>query len=169
MKSVAKKFPKDLLTMRTSIDYVIRVPQYTDLQIDGGVGDLTIDGVEGVFKLNFLETHAKLNLVGGSVMGVFGKGTVDVVIPRPNWRGRFAEVSLANGDMRVQLPRGMNGELDATILRTGKIENEFKELSPRVRKAEFTDKSVVAKSGVGGIQLKFTVGDGTLTLSPVGG
>ena len=169
MKSVGKKFPKQLLAMPTRIDYVIRVPQYTDLLIDGGIGDLTIEGVEGVFRLNFLETHAKLNLVGGSVTGVFGKGSVDVVIPRPNWRGRFADVSLAYGEMRVQLPRGMNGELDATILRTGKIENEFKELSPRVRKAEFTDKSVVAKSGVGGIQLKFTVGDGTLTLSPVGG
>ncbi|HKP69418.1 MAG TPA: hypothetical protein VJV05_09045 [Pyrinomonadaceae bacterium] len=169
MKSAGKKFPKHLLTMPTRIDYVVRVPQYTDLQIDGGIGDLTIDGVEGVFKLNFIETHAKLNLVGGSVMGVFGKGSVDVVIPRPNWRGRFAEVSLASGEMSVQLPRGMNGELEATILRTGKIENDFKELSPRIRKAEFTDKSVVAKSGVGGIQLKFTVGDGTLKLSPVGG
>lgn len=169
MKAAAKKFPKQLLSMPTRIDYVIKVPQYCDLQIDGGIGDLSIEGVEGVFKLNYLETHAKLSLVGGSVMAVFGKGSVDVLIPRPNWRGRFAEVSLASGEMNVQLPRGMNGELEATILRTGKIENEFKELSPRVRKAEFTDKSVVAKSGVGGIQLKFTVGDGTLKLSPVGG
>lgn len=169
MKSVGKKISKQLLSMPTRIDYVIKVPQYTDLLIDGGIGDLTIEGVEGTFRLNYLETHAKLNLVGGSVTGIFGKGSVDVIIPRPNWRGRFADVSLANGEMRVQLPRGMNGELDATILRTGKIENEFKELSPRVRKAEFTDKSIVAKSGVGGIQLKFTVGDGTLRFSPVGG
>lgn len=169
MKSVAKKFPKQLLAMPTRIDYVIKVPQYTDLQIDGGIGDLTIEGVEGTFRVNYLETHAKISLVGGSVMGVFGKGSVDLVIPRPSWRGRFADVSLNTGDMNVRLPNGMNAELDATILRTGKIENGFDGLKPRVRKAEFTDKSIVARSGVGGTPLKFTVGDGTLKLSNVGG
>jgi hypothetical protein len=73
MKKLEKKFPKQLLSMPTRIDYVIKVPQYTDLQIDGGTGDLTIEGVEGTFRLNYLETHAKINLVGGSVLGVFGK------------------------------------------------------------------------------------------------
>ena len=169
MKKLGKKFPKHLLSMPTRIDYVIKVPQYTDLQIDGGTGDLTIEGVEGTFRLNYLETHAKINLVGGSVLGVFGKGSVDLVIPRRSWRGRFADVSLNSGDMNVHLPNGMNAELDATILRTGKIENGFDGLKPRVRKAEFTDKSIVALSGIGGIPLRFTVGDGTLTLSGAGG
>lgn len=169
MKSVGKKFSKQLLAMPTRIDYVIRVPQYTDLQIDGGIGDLTIEGVEGTFRINYLETHAKISLVGGSVLGIFGKGSVELVIPRPSWRGRFADVSLNTGDMSVRLPNGMNAELDATILRTGKIENVFEGLKPRVRKAEFTDKSIVARSGVGGTPLKFTVGDGTLKLSNVGG
>ena len=169
MKKVSKKFPKELLSMPARIDYVIRVPQYTDLIIDGGHGDLSITGVEGTFKLNFLETNAHLSLLGGSVTAVFGNGSVDIVIPRPSWRGRFADVSLANGEMNVRLPNGMNAELDATILRTGKIENDYAGLKPRVRKEEFTDKLIVARSGIGGIPLKFTVGDGTLTLSNVGG
>jgi beta-xylosidase len=40
MKRVAKKFPKNLLTMPLKIDYVIKVPVYSDLNIDGGRGDL---------------------------------------------------------------------------------------------------------------------------------
>lgn len=169
MKSIAKKFPKQLLSMPTRIDYVIRVPQFTDLLIDGGHGDLSITGVEGTFKVNFIETNAHLSLVGGSVMGVFGAGNVEIEIPRSTWRGRSADISLANGEMNVLLPHGMNAELDATILRTGKIENAYAGLKPRIRKDEFTDKLIVAKSGIGGIPLKFTVGDGTLKLGNVGG
>jgi hypothetical protein len=169
MKQLGKQLPKHLLGSPFRIDYVIKVPQYCDLNIDGGRGDLTISGVEGVMKLNYLETNAKLDLVGGTTVAIFGKGSVELVIPRSSWRGRRAEISLANGDMNVHLPNGINAELDATILRTGKIENGYAEFIPRVRKAEFTEKSIVAKSGIGGIPLKFTVGDGSLKISKIGG
>jgi len=169
IKQLGKKMPKQLLGLPFRIDYTIKVPQYCDLQIDGGIGDLTINNVEGVFKLNYLDTNAKLDLRGGSVTAIFGKGSVDLTVPSPSWRGRFADVQLASGDMNVHLPNGMNAELDATILRTGKIENDYTGLKPRVRKEEFTDKSIVAKAGLGGIALKFTVGDGTLRIITLGG
>ena len=169
IKKLGKKFPKQLVGLPFRIDYVIKVPQYTDLTIDGGRGDLTVIGVEGNFMLNYLETNAKLDLKGGSVTATFGKGTVDVTVPSRSWRGRFADVALVSGDMNIHLPTGMNAELDASILRSGKIENTYSGLTPRVRKAEFTDKSIVAKSGAGGIPLKFTVGDGTLKLVTIGG
>src|SRR5215203_3508522 len=170
LKKLGKKFPKELLGLPFRIDYVIKVPQYCDLQVDGGHGDLVVTGVEGMFKLNYLETNAKLNLKGGAVLAVFGKGTVDLTVPSVSWRGRFADVSLAEGELNVHLPNGINAEVEATILRTGKIENGYLGLKPRARKVEFTDKSIVAKSGVGaGTSLKFTVGDGTLKLSALGG
>jgi hypothetical protein len=168
LKKLGKKLPKHLLAMPFRIDYVIRVPQYCDLQIDGGRGDLTIAGVDGTMKLNFLETNARIDLVGGGTTAVFGKGTVELTVPSVSWRGRFADVSLASGEMKINLPQGVNAELDATILRTGKIENGYADLKPRVRKAEFTDKSIVAKSGLGGIALKFTVGDGSLKITSSG-
>jgi hypothetical protein len=167
MKKLDKKFPKELLAMPLRIDYVIKVPKYCDLDIDGGKGDLTITGVEGTMKLNYLETNATLNLVGGATTATFGGGTVDINIPTRTWRGRYADIQMAKGTMNVSLPPSLNAEVDATILRTGKIENTFTEFKPRVRKAEFTEKSIVAKSGIGGISLKFTVGDGTLNISEI--
>jgi hypothetical protein len=169
VKKLGKKFAKQLGGLPFRIDYVIKVPQYCDLVINGGRGDLSVAGIDGTFLLNYLETNAKLDLKGGSVTGVFGKGTVDLTVPSPSWRGRFADVQLASGDMNIHLPNGMNAELDASILRTGKIENTYSGLKPRVRKAEFTDKSIVAKSGNGGIPLKFTVGEGTLKIVTLGG
>jgi len=169
LKQLDKKFPKQLIGLPFRIDYVIKVPHYSDLDIDGGIGDLEISGIEGNLKLNYLETNARINLVGGGTTAVFGKGTVELTVPSASWRGRFADVSLANGDMSVHLPGSMNAELDATILRTGKIENGLTGLKPRVRKEEFTDKSIVAKWGLGGIALKFTVGDGLLKIGTLGG
>ncbi len=168
LKQVDKKFPKNLLTAPARIDYVVRVPRYTDLRITGGKGDLNISGVEGTMNIDYLETTADIALVGGGINATFGSGTVNVSIPTHSWRGRFADVQMAKGDMNVTLPSGLNAEFDATILRTGAIANGFTGFKPRVRKAEFTERSIVAKSGTGVIPLKFTVGDGTLTIKESG-
>ena len=165
LKRIAKKFPKELLSMPYRIDYVIKVPQYCDLFVDGGRGDLTISNVEGAIRLNYLETNAKIDLVGGITTAVFGKGTVELVVPSRGWRGRSADVQLANGELNIRLPNGVNADVDATILRSGKIENSFEGFKPRDRKGEFTDKLILARAGIGGVPLKFTVGDGTLKIS----
>ncbi len=163
MKRVAKKFPKNLLGMPFKIDYVIKVPAYTDLQIDGGKGNLTLSNVEGAMQINFLESNAKLNLIGGSVVATFGIGAVEVIIPNRSWRGRSADIQLASGMMRVQMPLNLNANLDARVLRAGQIENALTNLKPRDH-TKFTEKSILANAGSGGAFLNFTVGDGTLKL-----
>lgn len=164
LKRVAKKFPKTLIGLPFKIDYVIKVPRYCDLQIDGGKGDLFVAGVEGSMKINYLDTNATLNLVGGGVYATFGGGTVVVSVPTRSWRGRFADIQLATGTMNVSLPPSLNAELDAVILRTGKIDNAYTDLKPKTRKDIFTEKLIAAKSGTGGIPLRFTVGDGSLNI-----
>ncbi|MGD9562951.1 MAG: hypothetical protein AB7F88_12875 [Pyrinomonadaceae bacterium] len=167
MKRVAKKFPKELLGLPFRIDYVIKVPRYSDLQIDGGNGDLSISGVDGVIRVNFLESNAKLDLIGGVILATIGTGIVDVTIPARNWRGRTVDIALTMGTMNVHLPPGLNAEVDASVLRTGSIENSYPNLQPRIRKGAFTDKLIAARAGNGGISLKFTVGDGALKIDQV--
>jgi hypothetical protein len=167
MKKFDKKFPKHLIGVPFRINYAIKVPRFTDLKIDGGVGDLHVSGVEGAFRINVLDGNSTLDLVGGHLTGTFGKGTVNITIPSRSWRGRFAEVNLATGDLNVNLPAGLNAEFDASILRTGKIENLFSSFKPRDRKGEFTEKSIIAKTGTGSIPLKFTVGDGNMKINEI--
>lgn len=164
LKQMDKKFPKELMNMPARIDYVIKVPQYTDLEITGGSGDLHISGVEGTMRVNYLATNATIDLVGGGITAIFGSGNVKISIPTSRWRGRFADVQMASGELDVVLPYGLNSEFDASILRTGKIENAFSGFKPRVRKAEFTERSIVAKSGAGVTPLRFTLGDGTMRI-----
>lgn len=168
VRTVDKRFPKHLMANAYQIDYVLKVPRYSDVQVDGGVGDLNISNVEGALKINFLETKAKLDLVGGGVLAVFGKGDIDISIPTRGWRGRFADVQLAAGTMSLNLPAGLNAEFDATILKTGKIDNTFEGFKPRVRQQQFSDRSIAAKAGTGGVPLKFSIGDGTMKISTFG-
>ena len=165
IRKLDKRFPKKLLGSPFRINYVLRVPQYTDLVIDGGVGELHISGVEGTLRVNFLETDAEIALVGGGLLANFGKGTVNISIPTHSWRGRFADVQLASGQLALRLPRGLNADFDATILRSGKIDNGFEGFTPRVRKAVFTDSVISAKAGTGSVPLKFTVGDGHILIT----
>lgn len=167
LKSVSKKFPKYLLEMPFRIDYKIKVPIYCDLEIDGGVGDLTLSKVEGTMKIKYLETNAKMDLIGGMVMASFGKGNIDITMPNSTWRGRNVDVQLISGTMNVQMSPNLNAELDAEVLRSGQIENSLKVLKKRDR-TEFTNKLISAKAGGGGATLSFTVGDGNLKLSAIG-
>ena len=164
LKKLPKKFPKDLLTMPSRIDYVIHVPHYTDLEIDGGKGDLEVSGVEGSMRINFLESNAKIDVIGGTTNATVGSGSIDIALGVKGWRGRAANIQIATGNLRVRLPAAMSAELDAVILRSGAIENEIADLKPRDRKVPFTDKAISAKAGVGGVPIKFSVGDGTLKM-----
>lgn len=165
VKKFDKKFPKHLLNAPFRIDYKIKVPFYTDLEITNGSGDFTLSNVEGMFRINLIESNARFDLVGGMLDATVGTGTVDVSIASPSWRGRMTNVQLASGTMNVFLPLNFNANLDAEVLRTGKIENNYNYLKPRERRAQFTEKQILAKSGNGGVSLKFTVGDGSLNLS----
>ncbi len=164
LKRLPKKFPKNLVGLPFTINYVISVPRYCDLEIDGGKGDLSISGVEGTMQINFLQTKAKIEVISGPTIATIASGSVEVAIGTHGWRPRAANIKVANGDLTVRLPANMSAEIDAIILKTGKIENLLTDLKPRDRKVSFTDKSILAKANVGGAPLTFTVGDGTLTL-----
>lgn len=164
IKKTVKKFPKDLMSLPFRIDYVVRVPRYSDLQIDGGKGSLFVGGVDGTIRINYLDADAKLELLGGGIFATIGGGSVDVSIPNRSWRGRFADVQLGSGTMNVSLPPSLNADVDAAILRSGAIDNQYAALRPKARHSEFTSRSIAARSGNGGVPLKFTVGDGNMSI-----
>lgn len=166
LKSTAKKIPKNLLKMPLKIDYHIKVPTFCNLEIDGGNGDLNLSNVEGAMRIKVLESNAKLNLIGGTILATFGKGNIDIVILKSNWRESSTDIQLASGTMNVQLSPNLNAFIDGRVLRTGQIENSSDLLKPRDSR-KFTDKSIIAKAGGGGMQLSFTIGDGTLKFAKI--
>lgn len=168
MKRAAKGFPKKLLGLPWKIDYRIRVPAITDIEIDAGRGPITLNGVEGAIRLTALEGDVTLNPAGGLLMATVGAGKVNIALATRNWRGAGADIKLAKGELTLELPAGYSGDINADILRTGRIENEYSTLEPCER-TTFTPRSIKGRARAGGPQLSFTVGDGTLRIKKAPG
>jgi hypothetical protein len=168
LKRTARDLPKKLLTMPWKIDYRIRVPAVCDLEIYTGRGALTLAGVEGSVRLNAGDGPATMTLVGGDVEATLRGGPVNVRVPARSWRGRGLSVRVAGGgDLTVELPANFNGDVNAEVLRAGRVDNQHAGLAPRER-TQATERSLQARAGQGGAVLTFTLGDGTLRIRPEG-
>jgi hypothetical protein len=167
LKRAARDLPKKLRELPWKIDYHIRVPALSDLELYSGRGALTLGGFEGALRLNAGDGPASLTLAGGDVEATLRGGPVTVRVPTRNWRGRGLSVRLASGDLTVELPNGFSGDLDAEVLRAGRVENTHPGLAPRER-TQNNDRALHARAGHGGATLSFTVGEGTLRIRPEG-
>ena len=163
MKKAAKNFPKTLLNLPWKIDYRLRVPINTDLEVNAGHGTLKLSGVEGALRLSATEGDTSLSLTGGTVTTTVAAGSVTLNIPARSWRGAGADIRIAAGTINVDLQPGFSGDIDAEVLRTGKIVNTFEGLASR-EKPGITERTVRGRAGAGGAYFKFTVGDGVVNI-----
>lgn len=163
MKKAAKNFPKKLLNLPWKIDYRVRVPVNTDLEVNAGHGDVKLSGVEGALKISATESDTALTLTSGTVQATVTAGSITLTIPARSWRGNGADIRIASGTINLDLQPGFSGDIDAEILRNGKIVNTFEGLTPR-EKPGITERTVRARAGAGGPYFKFTVGDGTVNI-----
>src|SRR6201988_227749 len=163
MKRSAKNFPKKLLNLPWKIDYRLRVPVNTDLEVNAGHGEVKLSGVEGALRISATESDTALTLTGGTVQTTVTAGSINFVIPSRSWRGAGADIRIASGTINVDLQPGFSGGIDADILSTGKIVNTYEGLSSR-EKPGITERTVRARAGAGGAYFKFTVGDGPLNI-----
>jgi hypothetical protein len=72
-----------------------------------------------------------------------------------------ADLRIAVGEIIIELPPVFDGDLNADILRTGKITDLYGGLEPR-EKPGITSGVMRARAGAGGAFFQFTVGDGTI-------
>jgi hypothetical protein len=162
MKQV-KKFPKHLLGLPWKVDYRIRIPVTTDLEINAGRGPIKITDVEGNIRISAAESETNLRLSGGAVNAMVGIGKVNLTVPVKSWRRGNVEIRVAAGEINVELPQGFAADVDADILRTGRIVDAYGGLEVR-DKPGITPQKMKARSGAGGTWFQLTVGDGTITI-----
>ena len=159
-----KKVIKRLRGMPYRIDYVVGVPKYTNVEIDGGIGDIDLEGGEGDHRINAVNAKVRVTIRGGSLAATIAKGGLNIEVPPSGRRGLNIDASVVSGDLSMTIPDNLNGEVDASVLRIGKVVNEIPNLKPRDRKVPFSDKLVQGRAGVGGPSIKLTVGDGSIWL-----
>ena len=168
MKRAARDFPKKLLTSPWRVDYRLRVPAIVDLRIAAGRGPVSLSNVDGSVRLEAGGGAPSLfTLAGGDFEGTLVAGPVTLRVPARSWRGRGLSLRLASGDLTLELPATFDGDLDAVVLRAGRIENTHTGLVPRDDAPTPTARTLHARGGHGGATLSLTVGDGTLRIRQV--
>lgn len=164
MRSVAKKFPKTLLGLPWKIDYRIRVPFSTDLEINAGRGPISLAGVEGNIRLSATQSETNLILSGGTLVATIAVGKVNLSVPVRSWRGVGADIRVAAGEISLELPAVFDGDLNAEILRSGQITDLYGSLEPR-EKPGLTPQKMRARAGAGGAVFQFTLSDGMIYIT----
>lgn len=159
----AKKFPKALLGLPWKIDYRIRVPNLTDLEINAGRGPISLTDIEGTIRLSAVDSETDLKLSGGSLDATIAIGKATLSIPSRSWRRGRADIRVGLGEINLELPSGFNGDVDADILRLGQIDNAYGELEAR-EKPGLTPQIVKGRAGSGGGLIKLTVADGRINI-----
>src|SRR5918999_1201086 len=76
MKKAARNFPKKLLNLPWKIDYKLRVPANSDLEINAGYGPVKLSAVEGSMRISATESETALTLTGGIVTTTVTAGAV---------------------------------------------------------------------------------------------
>lgn len=168
MKRVARDFPKKLLTAPWRIDYRLRAPSVIDLQISTGRGPLTLTNLDGSVRLDAAGGDPSLfTLTGGDFEGTIAAGPVTIRIPSRSWRGRGLTLRLISGDLTLELPPAFDGDINAQVLRTGRVENTHPALTPREDAPAPNERTLHARAGNGGATLSLTVTDGTLRIKQI--
>ena len=76
----------------------------------------------------------------------------------------MVEAQIAKGDLTVTFPHNLNADIDAAALNGGSVVNQFPALKVRDDRNPFTDQHIDARVGNGGVPIKLTTGNGTVTL-----
>jgi hypothetical protein len=168
MKRVARDFPKKLLSAPWRIDYRLRAPSVVDLQLATGRGPVTLANLDGSVRLEAGGGFPSLfTLAGGDFEGIIVAGPVTVRVPARSWRGRGLTLRLVSGDLTLELPANFDGDINAEVLRTGRVENTHPHLAPREDAPAPDARTLRARAGNGGATLSLTVGDGTLRIKQI--
>ena len=158
-----KKFPKALLGLPWKIDYRIRVPFATDMEVNAGRGPLHISNVEGNIRVSAAEGDADLKLSAGTLSATLIKGKLNLEVPARSWGRGSAELRVAAGEIVVMIPPGFGGDFVAEVLRSGQIVNSYAGLEPLENTTPNQMKASL-RSGSGGASFNLTIGDGTIVI-----
>jgi hypothetical protein len=109
----AKNFPKALAKMPWRMDYTIRVPEYTSVQLGVVDGDVEVEGVYGAVAVTSIRGSVAIRNVGGFTKVTAGEGDVTLATADRTWRGSGTDIVAAHGDIALDAPPEFGAFLDA--------------------------------------------------------
>jgi hypothetical protein len=153
-----KNFPKALTKMPWRVDYTVRVPEYTSVQLGVIDGNAEVADVSGTVAITSLRGSVTIRNVAGFTKVAAGEGNVTLSTLDRAWRGAGTDVVAARGDISLRAPAEFGAVLDA------KATNGIHFLGARVSEE---GPSLQGTIGRGGSRMKLVAHAGSVTLNLV--
>jgi hypothetical protein len=128
------------------------------VRVSTGNGDVTVSGAKGAVRVSTGNGRVNVTTAEGPVEARSGNGDIDVSMTQLKAADDMT-FSTGSGSVRVTLPSGYNGELEATT-GNGELRSDF-ELKIQGR---MDTRHIRATIGDGGPRLRLTTGNGRLEL-----
>jgi DUF4097 and DUF4098 domain-containing protein YvlB len=141
-----------------SVDYRIRVPRNSDLELESRNGGLSVAGVTGTIDLETSNGGIRLEGVGGEVTGHTTNGGISVALEGKTWDGEGLDVESRNGGVHIEVPGDYNAMLMAGT-RNGGIRSDI-----RVPREDRDDGIVRATLGEGGPLIRVMTRNGGIRI-----
>jgi hypothetical protein len=109
----AKNFPKALTKLPWKMDYVVRVPEYTSVQIGVVDGNTEVEGITGAIAVTSLRGTVSVRNVGGFTKITAGDGKVTLATRDRTWRGAGTDIVTARGDIVLEAPADFGAVFEA--------------------------------------------------------
>jgi len=96
-----------------SVAFELQVPRKTDIRVDATNGGIVVEDVRGRIDAHTVNGGIMLGDVSGDIRGETVNGGVRAELSNEKWDGPGLELKTVNGGVRLAVPTGFSGELDA--------------------------------------------------------
>jgi hypothetical protein len=102
-----------------SVAFELQVPRKADVRIDATNGGIIVEEVRGRIDARTVNGGIVLGDVNGDIRGETVNGGVRAELSSEKWDGPGMELKTVNGGVRLSVPNGFSGELDARTANGG--------------------------------------------------
>jgi hypothetical protein len=102
-----------------SVAFELQVPRKADIRVNATNGGIVVEDVRGRIDAHTVNGGIVLGDVNGDIRGETVNGGVRVELSNEKWDGPGLELKTVNGGVRLAVPTGFSGELDARTANGG--------------------------------------------------
>ncbi len=140
------------------IDFMVHVPERSDLNLKTTNGAIEVSGIEGQVKLRTTNGNIDAEDLGGALDAHTVNGSIDAALNALN-RDEEHSFSTTNGSITITLPGDINADVRVSTV-NGRISTDF----PLQVKGKFNSKSMTGTIGSGGAMMIMKTVNGSIHL-----
>ncbi|MEW6687176.1 MAG: PDZ domain-containing protein [Candidatus Edwardsbacteria bacterium] len=154
---IITEYPKESELNNAQVSYNIWLPNQANLEIEEGVGDVTVRKIEGKVRVKCGTGDVSFQEVEGRMGVELGVGDIEVVWSSPEMIIKDSEFTVGVGNLKIKIPK----KISATFL----LETVIGEIETTLPVEKILPHKTEIKLGSAEAKLRFSTGVGDIKIS----